>query len=161
MAPRPPPLAPPSPFRPASKQQPCCTSKSPRRRPGALHFAVARAIHSRNRPSQYPGSLTAAWHSASSCCALSLPATKTSPSGFSDIWELVGRWRCLLDFGDRKPLSGRVGISETERASDSVHGHFYGFPVCADKWLRWISKHIAVCRDLSDVSHPEGNIATK
>jgi len=46
-----------------------------------------------------------------------LPATKTSPSAFSDIWELVGRWRRFLNFGDRKPLSGRVvSLSETERA---------------------------------------------
>jgi len=42
---------------------------------------------------------------------------KDSPSGFSDIRELVGRWRCFLNFGDRKPLSGRVvGIADNERA---------------------------------------------
>ena len=95
--------------RPAGKQQPCCTSKSPRLTAGGFfsECRVARAINSRNRPSKYHGSLTAACRSAGSCCALSLPATKTAPSGFSDIWEL-GRWRCFLNFGDRKPLSGRV-----------------------------------------------------
>src|SRR5207244_7105790 len=55
--------------RPAGKQQPCCTSKSPRLTAGGFFSGcrVAHAINSRNRPSKYHGSLTAAWHSASSC----------------------------------------------------------------------------------------------
>ncbi len=30
-----------------------------------------------------------------------------------DIWELVGRWRCFLNSGDRKPLSGSVKTEES------------------------------------------------
>jgi hypothetical protein len=63
---------------------------------------------------QVPWIATAAWHSSSSCSWLSLPATKTSPSGFSDIWELVGRWRVssILATANRSvaasPHSGQV-----------------------------------------------------
>src|SRR2546430_837982 len=56
--------APPPPLplgaQPAGKQQPCCTSKSPRLTAGGFSGCrVAHPINSRNRPSKYHGSLKA------------------------------------------------------------------------------------------------------
>jgi hypothetical protein len=101
--------------RPAGKQQPCCTSKSPRRRPGALQGTESRrsipgtsppSTMDRLRPHGIAPAIAASCH---------FPQQRHRLPASFDIWELVGRWRCFLNFGDRKPLSGRaVGITVTE-----------------------------------------------